>query len=113
MDISTPLKPAAFHILLALAPGDNYGYAMMQAVRTQSAERVSLQTGSFYRHLGKLIDAGLIVEAQGPATADPRRGTYYRLTSRGKRMLKAEQERLADLLEVATALRTSARKADV
>ena len=30
-----------------------------------------------------------------------RRGTYYRLTAKGKRVLKAEQERLADLLAVA------------
>jgi DNA-binding PadR family transcriptional regulator len=112
MDTSKPLKPAAFHILLALAPGDNYGYAMMQAVRAQSAGRVPLQTGSFYRHLGKLIDGGLIAEAPAPVSADVRRGTYYRLTTRGKRVLKAEQERLADLLAVAASVRT-ARKANV
>jgi DNA-binding PadR family transcriptional regulator len=113
MDISTALKPAAFHILLALADRDSYGYAMMQAVRTQSAGHVPLQTGSFYRHLGKLIDGGLVAEALAPASADSRRGTYYRLTAKGKRVLKAEQERLADLLAVAAGLRTAARKANV
>jgi len=113
MNTFIPLKLAAFHILLALTSGDSYGYAMMQSVREQSAGRVPLQTGSFYRHLGKLIDGGLIAEAPGPASADSRRGTYYRLTAKGKRVLKAEQERLADLLAVAASLRTGARKADV
>ena len=40
MDSFIPLKPAAFHILLALTSGDSYGYAMMQSVREQSAGRV-------------------------------------------------------------------------
>jgi DNA-binding PadR family transcriptional regulator len=112
MDISTPLKPAAFHVLLALAAGDSYGYAIMQAVRDQSGGRVPLQTGSFYRHLGKLIDAGLVVETASPRTADPRRSTYYRLTPRGRRVLAAEQKRLTDLLAVAEGLRSASRKGD-
>ena len=75
-----PLKPAAFHILLALADGDSHGYAIMQAVREQSAGRVPLQTGSFYRHLTRLIDLGLVAEAPAPRSVeDPRRGTHYRL----------------------------------
>jgi DNA-binding PadR family transcriptional regulator len=104
------LKPAAFHLLVALAGGDSYGYAIMQTVREQSGGRVPLQTGSFYRHLGKLIDAGLVQETAPPKTADPRRSTYYRLTPRGRRVLAAEQQRLADLLAVANGLRPASRK---
>jgi DNA-binding PadR family transcriptional regulator len=106
------LKPAAFQILLALAAGDSYGYAIMQTVREQSGGRVPLQTGSFYRHLGKLIDAGLVQETAPPKAADPRRSTYYRLTSRGRRVLAAEQQRLADLLAIASGLRPASRKGD-
>ena len=113
MDISKPLKPASFHILLALADGDSYGYAIMQAVRQQSGGRVPLQTGSFYRHLGKLIDAELVSETDGPRTADPRRTSYYHLTPRGRRVLAAEQQRLADLLAVASGLRAASRKGNV
>jgi DNA-binding PadR family transcriptional regulator len=110
MDISGPLKPAAFHILLALAAGDSYGYAIMQAVREQSAGRVPLQTGSFYRHLGKLVDAGLVGDAPPPRAADPRRSTYYRLTIRGRRVLADERRRLSDVLAVAEGLRRAPRK---
>ena len=58
-----PLKPAVFHILLALADRESHGYAIMQAVREQSGGHVPLRTGSFYRHLSKLIRDGLVVES--------------------------------------------------
>ena len=61
MDISTPLKPAVFYILLALADHDRHGYAVMQAVRERSHGLVPLRTGSFYRHLSKLIENLLYV----------------------------------------------------
>src|SRR5687767_6943260 len=104
MDMSimaTPksLKPAAFHILLALADGDSHGYAVMQAVRDQSGGRVPIQTGSFYRHLTALIDDGLVTEAPAPREAeDPRRGTYYRLTTQGRQALEREREYLKDVV---------------
>jgi DNA-binding PadR family transcriptional regulator len=94
-----PLKPAVFHILLALAARDNYGYAVMQAVRRASDGHVPLSPGSFYRHLAKLIDDGLVVEAGGRhAGDDPRRGSYYRLTARGHSVLADERRRLAALV---------------
>ena len=111
MDISTaPLKPAVFHVLLALAEGENYGYAIMQAVRQQSGGAVPLQTGSFYRHLARLIESGWVVETDGPKTAvDPRRGTHYRLTSAGRQALDAEKRRLASLI-APDAVRSAARR---
>ena len=100
-----PLKPAVFHILLALAEGATHGYGAMQAVREQSGGRVSVGTASFYRHLAKLMDEGLVAEAAArPADDDPRRGTYYRLTPRGLRMLAAERTRLAALVASIDAL---------
>jgi len=99
MDMFRELKPAAFHILLALAERDLHGYAVMQAVRQNSGGRIPLQTGSFYRHLSKLIDEGFVLEAPGPRTGeDPRRGTHYRLTARGRQVLAAEQTRLSSLV---------------
>ena len=85
-----PLKPAPFHILLALARGDSYGYAIMQTVRDDSDRRIPLRTGSFYRHLSTLLEAGLVVETEAPKPTDPRRGTYYRLTSSGRATLEQE-----------------------
>jgi DNA-binding PadR family transcriptional regulator len=99
MDMFAPLKPAAFHILLALAERDLHGYAAMQAVRELSGGQVPLQTGSFYRHLSRLIDEGFVLEAPGPKTeVDPRRGTHYRLTARGRQVLAAEQARMSSLV---------------
>jgi DNA-binding PadR family transcriptional regulator len=110
MDMST-MKPAAVHILLALAETDRHGYAIMQAVREQSAGAVPLRTGSFYRHLAALIDAGLVSETSArPADADPRRGAYYRLTPRGRAALEAERRRLVDLIAVFPAARRAPRK---
>ena len=45
---SPPLKPAVFHVLLALAEGATHGYGAMQAVREQSGGRVAIGTASFY-----------------------------------------------------------------
>lgn len=98
MDTHPPLKPAALYILLALAARDLHGYAVMQAVRDLSGGRVPLQTGSFYRHLSQLIEAGLVGEVGRRRPADPRRGTDYRLTARGRQILDAERRHLTDLV---------------
>ena len=106
-----PLKPAVFHILLALAERDNYGYALMQAVRDASDGHVPLSPGSFYRHLAKLMDDGVVVEA-APRRAgdDPRRGTYYRLTARGHSVLADERRRLAALVAAIDGLGVGPRR---
>jgi DNA-binding PadR family transcriptional regulator len=104
------MKPAVFHILLALAGADSYGYAIMQAVRDQSGGSVPLRTGSFYRHLAKLIEDDLVSEVPPPRSSDPRRRSYYRLTPRGRRALAAEQRRLSDLLSAIEGLPVPARK---
>jgi DNA-binding PadR family transcriptional regulator len=94
-----PLKTAVFYILLALAERDNYGYAVMQAVRRTSDGHVALSPGSFYRHLAKLMSDGLVMEsAPRRAGDDPRRGSYYRLTARGHSVLADERRRLAALV---------------
>jgi DNA-binding PadR family transcriptional regulator len=109
-DISPPLKPAVFHILLALADGPVHGYAAMQAVRERSGGSVRLSTGSFYRHLSKLLDDGLVEEATGPADDDPRRGVYYRVTAQGRQVLVRERDRLAALVAAFDALRPASRR---
>jgi len=99
MGISFPLKPAILHILLALVAEDRHGYGIMQTVRDQSGGAVPLRTGSFYRHLSSLIDAGWVIESPGrPADDDPRRGAYYRLTDAGRDALATERRRLGALL---------------
>jgi DNA-binding PadR family transcriptional regulator len=104
-DLSEPLKPAMFHILLAIADQDRHGYAIMQAVREQSGGRVPIQTGSFYRHLSRLIALGLVVETAVRHPEDPRRGTHYRLTPSGRDVLERERRYLADVMSTLNRLR--------
>lgn len=105
------LKPAVFHILLALAEGDRHGYAIMQAVREQSSGRVPLQTGSLYRHLAGLIEQRLVAEVAAPrGSDDPRRGTHYRLTARGRQVLEQERAHLVRVLSAMDALTPSTRR---
>ena len=106
-----PIKPPVFYILLALAEQERHGYAIMQDVRQRSGGQVPLRTGSFYRHLAQLIAEGVVAEARGrPADDDPRRGTYYRLTAAGHRVLAAERRRLANLVAVIDGLRPISRR---
>src|SRR5689334_17747158 len=99
MDLSHPLTPPVLHILVALSDQERYGYALMQAVREQSGGTIRLRTGSLYRYLSQLIDHDLVAEAGSRAGDDPRRGTYYRLTPRGRRRLTVEARRLATLVD--------------
>ena len=101
-----------FHVLLVLLRGSRHGYGVMQAIRGQSAGEVPVTTASFYRHLSRLLDDGLVAEAAGPDADDPRRGAYYRLTARGRQALDAERKRLAALVAHMNKVRTIPRKAD-
>jgi DNA-binding PadR family transcriptional regulator len=90
-----PLSPAVFHVMVALADGDRHGYAIIKEVadRTDGAER--LGAGTLYAILKRLLDDELIDEVRGGAAgADDQRRRYYRLTSLGRRVVKAEVERL-------------------
>lgn len=92
-----PLRPADFHILLALAEAPCHGYGLMKKVEEESAGEVRLELGSLYRLLGRMLDEGLIAEA--PKDVDPRR-RYYQITVLGSRVLKANAYRLASLMNL-------------
>lgn len=104
-EVHLPLKPVVFHILLALAEGALHGYGVIQAVRDHSEGRIHLETGPFYRHLKRLLEDELVQDSDArPADDDPRRGRYYALTPLGRRVLAAEQSRLARLLALSREL---------
>jgi DNA-binding PadR family transcriptional regulator len=108
------LTPIPTHILLALSEADRHGYGVMQAIRTRTNGSLNVQTASFYRHLGKLIDEGWVAEAPRRREGDdPRRGTYYRITPRGRQALADEKRRLTDLVAQMKHVRLSSRKASV
>lgn len=98
-----PLPSAAFQILLSLADEDLHGYAIMRQVEQQTNGRMRLGPGTLYSSIQALLEDGLIEEAdpkRALASADERR-RYYRLSAAGRKLARAEAERLADLLRVA------------
>ncbi|MCA9877389.1 MAG: PadR family transcriptional regulator [Thermomicrobiales bacterium] len=90
---ASPLTPAVFHILLALAPGERHGYAIMKTVREDSGGAVTMGNGTLYGSLRRMLADGLIEAAGERVDDDATRRKYYRLTSRGRAMLHAEMER--------------------
>ncbi len=98
-----PLSPAVLHILLALAGEDRHGYAIMTEVARQSEGCYKIGPGTLYDNLEKLLDQGLVKEQQRrPEKDDPRR-KYYRLTHFGRSVLKAETDRLDNVVKAARA----------
>lgn len=88
-----PLTPRVFHILLALTDSARNGYQIMSAVEANTAARVRIGPGTLYEALTRLTDQGLLEEVAGPV--DGRRQRFYRLTSAGRSVLRAEAKRLA------------------
>jgi DNA-binding PadR family transcriptional regulator len=88
-----PLKPADFHILLTLLDGPRHGYGIMKEVERESGGEVRLEIGSLYRLLGRLLSDGLLEMGEG----DGRR-QYYSLSRLGRKVLKADAQRLAGLV---------------
>ena len=102
-DEPTPLTPAVFHILLALADEDKHGYGIMQNVLETTQGRIKLGPGTLYGTIKRLLDAGLIRESEerpDPSLDDERR-RYYTLTDHGRSAAQAEAERLEQLVRVA------------
>ena len=89
------LTEAVYYILLSLTE-PLHGYGMMQRVREMSRGRLELGAGTLYGALGALTEKGWIEPASGEE--DSRRKAY-RITETGRRILAAEIERLAELLE--------------
>lgn len=98
-----PLTPAVFHILLVLADGERHGYAIMQEVASATGGKIKMGPGTLYGTIKRLLAATLVEESDerpDPQLDDERR-RYYRLTGVGQRVLRAEAERLADLVKLA------------
>lgn len=100
-----PLPSAAFQILLSLAGEDLHGYAIMRQVAEQTGGRMRLGPGTLYSSIQSLLEAKLIeeLESHEDSSLNNERRRYYRLTSVGRKLARAEAARLADLLRVARA----------
>jgi DNA-binding PadR family transcriptional regulator len=97
-----PLTPLTMAILLALAKGDQHGYALMQEVEAQTGGAIIAGTGSLYSALQRLQDDGLIADSPDrPAAGEDQRRRYFRITDAGRAAARAEAARMARVLEMA------------
>jgi DNA-binding PadR family transcriptional regulator len=102
-DAAIALTPAMFHILLSLAVAERHGYGMMQEIAAQTGGRLRMGPGTLYTAIKRMLAAGWIEEsAERPdPTLDDQRRRYYRLTELGRQTLRAEAERLAEMVRLA------------
>lgn len=93
-----------YHVLLALAANSLYGYAIKDAVASESAGTLSPPAGSLYRVLARLMATGLVSEVAPPRDAEPHPGLarrYYALSGAGRKALAAEARRLKRTVTIA------------
>ena len=111
-----PVRPRDFFVLLVLAGGELHGYGIMKGVERESRGSVRLEVGSLYRTLDRLLAAGLIEEAGADSAAtaaamagtaataaDTERRRNYRLASFGREVMRAEAERLQEVVRMVQA----------
>jgi DNA-binding PadR family transcriptional regulator len=94
-----PLRSVEFHILLSLAAGERHGYGIIQDIQARGETAVP-DVGTMYRALARMVESRLIEAAarrSAPEANDERRN-YYRITSLGIRVARAEARRLEALM---------------
>lgn len=102
-NVSTPLSPAAFSILLALKEGEKHGYLILREVAERTQGQVRLLPGTLYNLLKRMLEDGWIeeLEARPDPELDDERRRYYRLSGLGERVLNQEARRLESLVQLA------------
>ncbi len=87
-----PLPPHDFHILLALLETPQHAYGLSRSVEEDDGP-LTLEIGSLYRILSRLMAAGLIesAAASGDGGGHEARRKYYRITSRGQAQLTEDR----------------------
>lgn len=95
-----PLTHVVYHILLSLSDEHRHGYGIIKDVADATEGRLELEAGTLYAAIKRLRDDGLIEETSEPASSDARR-RYYALTALGRAVLRAESERLVEMVDLA------------
>jgi len=101
---TTAMSVFEYHVLLALASGPLYGYAIKDAVESESAGTLMPRAGSMYRVIARLMTSGLVTETEPDDETPPHPGharKYYALTARGRTALGTEARRLKRTAAVA------------
>jgi transcriptional regulator len=92
-------------ILKAVSWGPMHGYAIGRWIKTTTNDALQVQEGALYPALHRLQRKGLLEEEWGVSETG-REAKYYKLTTAGRRQLRAEAARwkeYADAVSVALA----------
>lgn len=89
------LTEAVYYILLSLTK-PLHGYGIMQKIEEMTDGRLIVSAGTLYGAINTLLERGWIKQH---ATAEDSRRKEYVITDEGKKVVKAELERLRELVE--------------
>lgn len=78
-------------VLAVLAEGESWGYAILRRIEQLSRGAIEWNEGMLYPVLHRLESEGL-ASARWGASEDGRRRRYYRITPRGREILRGERE---------------------
>ena len=100
-----PLSPQDFQVLLLLSDESLHGYGIVKASEDERGEP-TLELGSLYRILSRMLDTGLVEDAGSSPSERGRARRLYSATELGRLVASAEARRLDALLksDVATRL---------
>ena len=88
------LSNVAVEILLTLANGPLYGYAIKLDVERRIGGNYILGSGSLYQAIQRLERREFIAETRRKVADDNRRGRVYQIRPAGRRALEADVERM-------------------
>ena len=97
-----PLTEPVLLVLLSLAEQPRHGYSILKDVERMSRGRVTLSTGTLYGALRRLLGQGWIERFEEDEDESLRDRRAYRLTTRGRRNLQVEVERMRHLTKLAS-----------
>lgn len=87
------IPPGTLHLLIleTLArQGELHGFEIAESIERQSADILTVEEGSLYPALQRMLVKGWLTAEWG-TTAGNRRARYYRLTRAGRKRLEAER----------------------
>jgi PadR family transcriptional regulator, regulatory protein PadR len=86
-------------ILKAVSLGPLHGYGILLRIQQISGERLEILQGSFYTAVYRMERNGWI-EGEWGESENKRRAKFYRLTTAGRRQLRDEAARWAEIASV-------------
>jgi transcriptional regulator len=98
---TSDLLPGTLELLVlkALRPGAKHGYAIVEHLRTASADVLQIGESALYPALQRLL-LNDWVTAEWGVSENNRRARYYTLTTLGRKQLAAEQQQFDRMVRV-------------